>query len=77
MSKTDQMRVGAERAIGSFFHCAKCMGEIPQGISPKEWSRLEVGLTKFGLQVFCIRHNCNVVHIDFCDHKVKAYAGDR
>ena len=33
-----------------------------------EYMRLDVGFTKAGLQVWCRRHDANVVHIDFRGH---------
>jgi hypothetical protein len=51
--------------IKQFFHCGRCMKERPNGISMQGWARFEVGWTEHGLQVWCVRHNTNVVHIDF------------
>lgn len=51
--------------IFSFTHCLKCLAEIPEGESPQSYSRLEVGFTLTGFQVWCLRHDCNVLHIDF------------
>lgn len=55
---------GKEEQIHTFFHCAKCIGELPVGTSPKEFSRIEAGYTDRGIQVWCVRHNMNIVHID-------------
>lgn len=54
-----------EMSIISFYHCALCMKEKPEGISPRDWALLEVGSTDLGLQVWCKRHDCNVIHISF------------
>jgi len=55
--------------IGMFLHCGLCVEEIKNGTagtdSPRDYARLEIGYTKPGIQVWCVRHNCNVVHIDF------------
>lgn len=61
-------------------HCKKCIEELPAGQSPRDYSALEVGWTIHGIQVWCRRHELNVVHIDFegqrhhlvpdCDHVV-------
>jgi hypothetical protein len=56
--------------IVSFFHCSKCIEEIPNGMSPAEYSNLGVGWTKAGVQVVCNRHNLNVVNLDFMGQKV-------
>ena len=52
-------------AIKLFIHCAKCIQEKPENISPKEYAQIEVGWTKLGIQVWCKRHNANILHIDF------------
>jgi hypothetical protein len=52
-----------------YFHCGRCMDELPDDTSPQEYSRLELGWTKLGLQVWCIRHDLNVMHIDFQGQK--------
>ena len=51
--------------IEAYIHCAKCLNELPVGTSPREWAQHEVGWTRAGLQVWCRRHECNVMHIDF------------
>lgn len=48
-----------------FLHCGLCVKEKPRGISPRDWSQLEVGWTPHGIQVWCRRHECNVCHVDF------------
>lgn len=53
------------KAIEAFMHCGLCLLEKPRGTSPAEWARLEVGWTPFGFQVWCRRHDCNVMHVDF------------
>jgi len=54
-----------KNVIAAFFHCKKCLQELPFGQSPREWAQLEVGFTEIGLQVYCKRHEINVMHIDF------------
>lgn len=51
--------------IKGFLHCKKCMEDRPENVSPRDYARLEVGFTDIGWQVWCVRHDCNVVHIDF------------
>ena len=56
--------------IEAYIHCGLCLEELkamglPSPISPKEYSRTQAGFTKAGLQVWCNRHEVNVVHIDF------------
>lgn len=54
--------------IQAYLHCALCLNElkrdnIPQ--SPKEYQQIQAGWTPEGLQIWCSRHNCNIIHIDF------------
>lgn len=56
--------------IRTFFHCALCIAQKPAGFAPRDWAELEVGFTREGLQVWCRRHECNVIHIDFEGQKV-------
>ena len=51
--------------IKAFMHCKRCLSEMPDGTSPREWAKLEVGWTDLGLQVWCMRHDINVMHVDF------------
>jgi len=53
--------------ITAFMHCARCLREMPKGESPESWARLNVGLTPKGIQVWCVRHDVNVAHVDFGD----------
>jgi hypothetical protein len=58
-------------AIQGFVHCGLCMREMEANKineSPRDYSRLEVGMTPIGLQVWCVRHGANVLHIDFEGH---------
>ena len=59
--------------IVRFFHCHKCIDELPNGLTPRAWARLEVGWTKEGLQVWCVRHEMNVTDLDFMGQKVGTY----
>jgi len=51
--------------ITAFFHCRSCAPRKPGHLSLREWARPEVGWTKLGLQVWCVRCEKNVVHVDF------------
>lgn len=63
--------ISNENSIKMYLHCEMCVKELiaisekygPQ--SPGLYSRLDVGYTIIGLQVWCRRHNVNVIHIDF------------
>ena len=56
-----------ECKIEQFLHCKLCIDEIKAGASnsPRDYARYQVGWTKQGLQVWCIRHDRNVLHVDF------------
>lgn len=56
--------------IGAFFHCKVCLEDKPADISPRYWAKLEVGWTQDGLQVWCSRHEKNVINLDFKGQKV-------
>lgn len=55
----------AENHIKQYMHCSLCIDEMPQGISPQDWARTQTGFTPQGIQVWCVRHNCNVLHMNF------------
>lgn len=57
--------IGNDNQIFQFFHCTLCLEEKPSDISPRDYAQLEMGFTELGIQVWCKRHECNVVHIDF------------
>ena len=52
-------------SLSTYMHCGRCIAEIPEGMSPQEYSDLSVGFSTIGLQVWCNRHECNVAHIHF------------
>ena len=52
-------------SIVQYMHCRMCLAEMPDGTSPQIWSRLDIGYTKEGIQIWCRRHGCNILHIDF------------
>ena len=56
--------------------CSKCETEFLLGStdsrSLQDYSRLDIGFTGIGVQVWCRRHDANVVHIDFADQKPTA-----
>jgi hypothetical protein len=58
--------------IEAYMHCGMCLKELPSGESPESYARLSVGWTRRGLQVWCVRHEVNVLHVDFEGQKHKA-----
>ncbi len=57
-------------AIKLFIHCKKCMSEKPEDLSPSEYASTETGWTDKGVQIWCKRHDENIVHLDFMGQKV-------
>jgi len=51
--------------INAFMHCKRCLDELPLGYSPRDYASLECGWTKLGFQVWCKRHEANIIHVDF------------
>lgn len=54
-----------ENNIKMFFHCAKCLAEKPADQSPREFAAIEAGWTVEGFQVWCKRHEVNIIAMDF------------
>lgn len=65
-----------ENEILTFFHCAKCMRDKPPNLSPRQYVRNEIGFTPKGLQIWCIRHEENIIHLDFRGQKIKVLHDD-
>lgn len=57
------------KEIVAFIHCKKCLAQRPLSTSPAEWAQTEVGWTMRGLQLWCRRHDINLLHVDFEGHK--------
>jgi len=57
------------RGIREPLVCARCADDVAKGragaVSMRDYGRLEAGFTERGVQVWCLRHDVNVVHIDF------------
>lgn len=70
-AKVTKLHPATKRAseIKMYFHCALCIEELPEGTSPQEYRHTESGWTEKGFQVWCLRHNANIVHMDFEGHK--------
>jgi hypothetical protein len=64
--------IPATNEIVSFMHCGRCLDEMPDNFSPREWVQLEVGFTPLGIQIWCKRREANVMHMDFQGHKFPA-----
>jgi hypothetical protein len=69
--------VSNDHEIQMCSHCGLCFEEWKQaqlpghedqesaGISMRDYARLEVGFTRLGVQIWCLRHGMNVINIDF------------
>ena len=55
--------------IQMYLHCKQCMNELPEGVSPRENARFEIGWTVHGVQAWCVRHESNILNVDFEGHK--------
>ena len=67
-----QMRdISNANSIVTYLLCALCVEEwkanraIRTKMSPAEYSRIGVGYSELGIQVWCYRHECNILHMDF------------
>ncbi len=61
--------------IDSYVACTKCAEElasIEPKISLQDYAAIDIGFTKWGLQVWCRRHQVNIVHIDFGGQQLPA-----
>jgi hypothetical protein len=65
----DERVIPSSNEIVRFMHCGLCLMEKPPDESPRTYAKLEVGFTALGIQVWCRRHEANVVHIDFQGQK--------
>lgn len=59
------MPLSNDLQIRAYMHCGLCLDNLPSGESPESFARFSVGWTDEGLQVWCSRHKCNVLHVDF------------
>lgn len=62
-------------SIDLYFHCGMCLNEYdklpkPRNISRSDYQQIEAGWTKQGVQIWCKRHDVNIIHIDFRGQKV-------
>lgn len=57
--------------IELYFHCKECLEEKTDEVSAKEYQYIEAGWTRKGLQVWCKRHNKQIIHVDFEGSKHK------
>jgi hypothetical protein len=57
--------------ITTYLHCGECLREWKESqlnkCSPGDYARLNVGYTTTGIQIWCTRHDRNVVIIDIIE----------
>ena len=58
-------KIPVTNKIAMFLHCKKCLDELPGDQSPRDYAVIEAGWTKIGLQLWCKRHDKNILHVDF------------
>ncbi|TSA54196.1 MAG: hypothetical protein D4R44_02010 [Actinobacteria bacterium] len=69
--ETDRREPDVSERILGFFHCAQCLRELSEisrydnSMSPSDFQEIAVGYTDVGVQVWCKRHDLNIVHYDF------------
>ena len=71
-SDTEPDRLSNANQIAVYIHCGMCIeewGAGPRTEAPATFARLNAGWTKAGLQIWCQRHDVNVLHIDFEGHR--------
>ena len=63
-------------SIKNHIVCNKCIKELStlssKDINLKNFVKFEVGFTSLGIQIWCVRHNINVCHIDFDGNQLPA-----
>ena len=75
----DDTQNDLSRLVNSIEHpivCSRCADDVAEGragaISMADYAKLDVGFSAIGLQVWCRRHDANVVHVDFQGHQLPA-----
>ena len=58
-----------ENKIFSFYHCKKCLEEKGDYISARDYASFEFGATEKGFQLWCTRHEENVLALDLLAQK--------
>lgn len=61
----EDLSIPVDYRILGFCHCRMCVQEKAPDVSMAEYAALEVGMTEHGIQVWCLRHQVNVIHVSF------------
>jgi len=70
-----QRQIPTQNGITQLMHCPRCVKELGERkipLSPQQYAKVEFGFTSRGVQLWCVRHNLNIIHIDFGDQKLRA-----
>jgi len=59
-----------ENKILGYWNCMLCLEDLPEGVSADEYQDVTAGFTSKGMQVWCKRHDCNIIFLDFEDHVI-------
>jgi len=70
MSEQEKLDKFLQLNIVLFLHCRLCLEEMPKMFSPMDWAETSIGWTKEGLQLWCNRHDKNILHMDFEGEKI-------
>lgn len=71
----EDRQIPIRNSITQSVHCSKCVKELAEQkipLSPQQYAKVEFGFTKWGVQLWCSRHNRNIIHVDFGDQKLYA-----
>lgn len=60
--------------INHFLECRACAESCPIGMTLNDYQRVSVGLTNYGVQIWCTRHRANIIHFDFRGSRVQVNA---
>lgn len=69
--RAETPEISTDNQIVMYLHCGLCIEDYKReaalmgSASPAQMARLNVGWTPRGIQVWCAKHDCNVVNVDF------------
>lgn len=68
--RAEMPEISTDNQIVMYLHCAQCVVDYDKEshyrpVRPAHEARLNVGWTPRGMQVWCARHNCNVLNVDY------------
>ena len=70
------MRTSLTNSINDYIICSECQSEFDSGMtdsgSIQDYTKLDIGFTDVGVQVWCRRCEINVCHIDFEGNRPRA-----